>query len=177
MWCLQILGVNTLSCLQYKNIIVDKNQSIPYFSPHCGIQCSIPSKVCPLRKRLSLLSCHENSSQIFDATKLWKHTIPLTYNTKTLISNISETHRFSPQMRLIEYPDHKTTHNEIPLWAWWAVVTVQVGVAVRVYCYFIRAKAVVVEYNYNYFQWELHSWSEESGCVFLICKQHLQIFP
>ena len=46
---------------------------------------------------------------IFDATKLWKHTIPLTYNTKTLISNISETHRFSPQMRLIAYPDHKTT--------------------------------------------------------------------
>ena len=60
-------------------------------------------------KRLPL-SCHKNSSQIFDATKLWKHTIPLTYNTKTLISNISETHRFSPQMRLIAYPDHKTTH-------------------------------------------------------------------
>ena len=78
------------------------------FPPHCGIQCSIPSKVCPLRKRLPL-SCHKNSSQIFDATKLWKHTIPLTYNTKTLISNISETHRFSPQIRLIAYPDHKTT--------------------------------------------------------------------
>ena len=107
-WCLQIWGVNTLSCLQYKNIIVDKNQSIPYFPPHYGIQCSIPSKVCPLRKRLPL-SCHKNSSQIFDATKLWKHTIPLTYNAKTLISNISETHRFSPQMRLIAYPDHKTT--------------------------------------------------------------------
>ena len=107
-WCLQIWGVNTLSCLQYKNIIVDKNQSIPYFPPHCGIQCNIPSKVCPLPKRLAL-SCHKNSSQIFDATKLWKHTIPLTYNTKTLISNISETHRFSPQMRLIAYPDHKTT--------------------------------------------------------------------
>ena len=103
---LQIWGVYTLSCLQYKNIIVDKNQSIPYFSPHCGIQCSIPSKVCPLRKRLPL-SCHKNSSQIFDATKLWKQTIPLTNNTKTLISNISETHRFSPQMRLITYPDHK----------------------------------------------------------------------
>ena len=101
-------GVNTLSCLQYKNIIVDKYQSIPYFPPHCGIQCSIPSKVCPLQKRLRL-SCHKNSSQIFDATKLWKHNIPLTYNTKTLISNISETHRFSPQMRLIAYPDHKTT--------------------------------------------------------------------
>ena len=97
-----------MSCLQYKNIIVDKNQSIPYFPPHCGIQCSIPSKVCPLRKRLPL-SCHKNSSQIFDATKLWKHTISLTYNTETLISNISETHRFSPQMRLIAYPDHKTT--------------------------------------------------------------------
>ena len=97
-----------MSCLQYKNIIVDKNQSIPYFPPHCGIQCSIPSKVCPLRKRLPL-SCHKNSSQIFHATKLWKHTIPLTYNTKTSISNISETHRFSPQMRLIVYPDHKTT--------------------------------------------------------------------
>ena len=109
-WCLQIWGVNTLSCLQYKNIIIDKNQSIPYFPPHCGIQCSIPSKVCPLRKRLPL-SCHKNSSQIFDATKLWKHDIPLTYNTKTLISNISETHRFSPQMRLIVYPDHKTTLN------------------------------------------------------------------
>ena len=107
-WCFQIWGVNTLSCLQYKNIIVDKNQSIPYFSPHFGIQCSIPSKVCPVRKRLPL-SCHKNSSQIIDATKLWKHTIPLTYNTKTLISNISETHRFSPQMRLIVYPDHKTT--------------------------------------------------------------------
>ena len=108
-WCLQIWGVNTLSCLQYKNIIADKNQSIPYFPPHCGIQCSIPTKVCSLRKRLPL-SCHKNSSQIFDATKLWKHTIPLTYNTKTLISNISETHRFSPQiMRLIAYPDHKTT--------------------------------------------------------------------
>ena len=104
--------VNSLSCLQYKNIIVDKNQSIPYFPPHCGIQCSIPSKVCPLRKRL-LLSCHNNCSQISDATKLWKHTFPLTYNTKTLISNISETHRFSPQMRLIAYPDHKTTHNTI----------------------------------------------------------------
>ena len=102
-----ICGVNTLSCLQYKNIIVDKNQSILYFPPHCGIQCSIPSKVCPRRKRLPL-SCHRNSSQIFDATKLWKHTIPLTYNTKTLISNISETHCFSPQMRLIAYPDHKT---------------------------------------------------------------------
>ena len=86
-WCLQIWGVNTLSCLQYKNIIVDKNQSIPYF--------------------------HKKNSQIFDATKLWKHTIPLTYNTKTLISNISETHRFSPQMRLIAYPDHKTTLNEL----------------------------------------------------------------
>ena len=98
-----------MSCLQYKNIIVDKNQSFPYFPPHCGIQCSIPSKVCPLRKRLPL-SCHKNSSQIFDATKLWKHTIPLTYNTKTIISNRSETHRFSPQMRLIAYPDHKTTH-------------------------------------------------------------------
>ena len=97
-WCLQIWGVNTLSCLQYKNIIVDKNQSIPYFPPHCGIQCSIPSKVCPLRKRLPL-SCHKNRSQIFDATKLCKHTISLTYNTKTLISNISETYRFSPQMR------------------------------------------------------------------------------
>ena len=109
-WCLHIWGVNTLSCLQYKHIIVDKNQSIPYFPPHCGIQCSIPSKVCPLRKRLPL-SCHKNSSQIFDATKLWKHTIPLTYNTKTLISNISETHRFSPQMRLIAYPDHETTLN------------------------------------------------------------------
>ena len=108
MWCLQIWGVNTLSCLQYKNIIVYKNQSIPYFPPHCGIQCSIPSKECPFRKRLPL-SCHKNSSQIFDATKLWKHTIPLTYNTKTLISNISETHRFSPQIRLIPYPDHKTT--------------------------------------------------------------------
>ena len=107
-WCLQIWGVNTLSCLQYENIIVDKNQSIPYFPPHCGIQCSIPSKVCPLRKRLPL-SYHRNSSQIFDATKLWKHTIPVTYNTKTLISNISETHHFSPQMRLIAYPDHKTT--------------------------------------------------------------------
>ena len=107
-WCLQIWGVNTLSCLQYKNIIVDKNQSIPYFPPHCGIQCSISSKVCPLRRRLPL-SYHKNSSQIFDATKLWKHTIPLTYNTKTLISNISVTHRFSPQMRLIAYPDHKTT--------------------------------------------------------------------
>ena len=106
--CLQIWGVNTLSCLQYKNIIADKNQSIPYFPPHCGIQCIILSKVCPLRKRLPL-SCHKNSPQIFDATKLWKHTIPLTYNTKTLISNISETHRFSPQMRLIVYPDHKTT--------------------------------------------------------------------
>ena len=100
-----------MSCLQHKNIIVDKNQSIPYFLPHCGIQCSIPSKVCPLRKRLPL-SCHKNSSQIFDATKLWKHTIPLTYNTKTLISNISETHCFSPQMRLIAYPDHKTTLNK-----------------------------------------------------------------
>ena len=107
-WCLQIWGVNTLSCLQYKNIIVDKNQSIPYSPPHCGIQCSIPSKVCPLPKRLPL-SCHKNSSQIFDATKPWKYTIPLTYNTKTLISNISETHRFSPQMGLIAYPDHKTT--------------------------------------------------------------------
>ena len=32
-----------------------------------------------------------------------------TYLQKTLISNISETHRFSPQMRLIAYPDHKTT--------------------------------------------------------------------
>ena len=102
------LGVNTLSCLQYRKIIVDKNQSIPYFPPHCDIQCSIPSKVCPLRKRLPL-SCHKNSSQIFDAAKLWKHTIPLTYNTKTLISNISETHHFSPKMRLITYPDHKTT--------------------------------------------------------------------
>ena len=61
-------------------------------------------------KRLPL-SCHKNSSQIFDATKLWKHTISLTYNTKTLISNISETHRFSSQMRLIAYPDHKITHN------------------------------------------------------------------
>ena len=110
-WCLQIWGVNTLSCLQYKNIIVDKNQSIPYFPQQCGIQCSIPSKVCPLRKRLPL-SCHKNSSQIFDATKLWKHTIPLTYNTKILISNISETLRFSPQMRLIVYPDHKTTLND-----------------------------------------------------------------
>ena len=78
------------------------------FSPHCGIQCSIPSKLCPLRKRLPLF-CHKNSSQIFDATKIWKHTIALTYNTKSLISNISETHRFSPQMRLIAYPDHKTT--------------------------------------------------------------------
>ena len=107
-WCLQIWGVNTLSCLKYKNIIVDKNQSIQHFPPHCGIQCSFPSKVCPLRKRLPL-SCHKNSSQIFDAIKLWKHTIPLTYNTKTLISNISENHRFSPQMRLIAYPDHKTT--------------------------------------------------------------------
>ena len=106
-WCLQICGVNTLSCLQYKNI-VHKNQSIPYFPSHCGIQCSFPSKVCPLRKRLPL-SCHKNRSQIFDATKLWKHTIPLTYNTKTLISNISETHHFSHQMRLIAYPDHKTT--------------------------------------------------------------------
>ena len=37
------------------------------------------------------------------------HCIPLTYNTKILISNVSETHRFSPQMRLIAYPDHKTT--------------------------------------------------------------------
>ena len=107
--------LNNLSCLQYKNIIVDKNQNIPYFVPHCGIQCSILSKVCPLRKRLPL-SCHKNSSQIFDATKLWKHTIPLTYNTKTLTSNISEIHRFSPQMRLIAYPDHKTTHKGIVLW-------------------------------------------------------------
>ena len=118
-----------MSCLQYKNtIIVDKNQSIPYFPPHCGIQCSIPSKVCPLRKRLSL-SCHKNSSQIFDATKLWKHTIPLTYNTKTLISNISETHRFSPQMRLIAYPDHKTTLNEnsgrIRALSWYLIIAYQ----------------------------------------------------
>ena len=44
-------------------------------------------------------------------TKLWNHTIPLTYNTKTLIWNISETHRFSPQIRLIVYPDYKTTRN------------------------------------------------------------------
>ena len=123
-WCLQIWGVNTLSCLQYKNIIVDKNQSIPYFPPHYGIQWSIPSKVCPLRKRLPL-SCLKNSSQIFDATKLWKHTIPLTYNTQTLISNISETHRFSPQMRLIAYPDHKTTliHvASVPLTFIWLIV-------------------------------------------------------
>ena len=105
-----------LSSLQYKNIIVSKNQSIPYFPPHCGIQCSIPSKVYPLRKRLPL-TCHENSSQIFDATNLWKHTVPLTYNTKTLISNISETHRFSPQMRLIAYPDHKTTLREKNMYA------------------------------------------------------------
>ena len=103
-----------MSCLQYKNITVDKNQSIPYFPPHCGIQCSILSKVCPLQKKLPL-SSHKNSSQIYDATKLWKHTIPLTCNTKTLISNISETHRFSPQMRLIAYPDHKTTLNLIGL--------------------------------------------------------------
>ena len=115
-WCLQIWGVNNLSCLQYKNIIVDKNQSIPYFPPHCGIQCSIPSKVCPLWKRLPL-SCHKNSSQIFDATKLWKHTIPLIYNTKTWISNVSETHPFSPQMRLIVYPDHKTTLKGVKLGA------------------------------------------------------------
>ena len=123
-WCLHIWGVNTLSCLQYKNIIVDKNQSIPYFSPHCGIQCSIPSKVCPLRKRLPL-SSHKNSSQIFDATKLGKDTIPLTYNTKTLISNISETHRFSPQMRLIAYPDHKTTqskHKQNALFNRWNII-------------------------------------------------------
>ena len=63
-------------------------------------------------KRLPL-SCHRNSSQIFDATK---HTIPPTYNTKQLISNISETHRFSPQMRLIAYPDHKTTLKENYFW-------------------------------------------------------------
>ena len=56
--------------------------------------------LCPVIKK---------SSQIFEATKLWKHTIPFTYNKKTLISNISETHRFSPQMRLVVYPDHKTT--------------------------------------------------------------------
>ena len=99
--------VNTLSYLQYKNISQQESKH-SIFPPHCGIQCSIPSKECPLRKRLPL-PCHKNSSQIFDATKLWKHTIPLTYNTKTLISNISETHRFSPQMRLIAYPDHKTT--------------------------------------------------------------------
>ena len=37
----------------------------------------------------------------FDATKLWKHDIPLTYNTKILISNISEIHCFPPQMTLI----------------------------------------------------------------------------
>ena len=43
-WCLQIWEVNTLSSLQYKHIIVDKNQSIPYFPPHCGIQYGIPSK-------------------------------------------------------------------------------------------------------------------------------------
>ena len=108
--------------MQYKNNIVDKDQSIPYFPPHCGIQCSIPSKVCPLRKRLPL-SCHKNSSQIFDATKLWKHTIPLTYNTKTLIPNISETHCFSPQMRLIAYPDHKTTLKGCGMGPWLVLVS------------------------------------------------------
>ena len=104
-----------------KNIIVNKNQSIPYLPPHCGIQCSIQSKVCPLQKRLPL-SCHKNSSQIFDATKLWKHTIPLTYNTKILISNISETHRFSPQMRLIVYPDYKTTLHMVQIYGQLPVV-------------------------------------------------------
>ena len=98
-WCLQIWGVNTLICLQYKNIICRQESKHSIFSP---------TYVCPLRKRLPL-SCNKNNSKIFDATKLWKHTIPFTYNTKTLISNISETHRFSPQMRLITYPDHKTT--------------------------------------------------------------------
>ena len=121
-----------MSCLQYKNIIVDKNQSIPYFPPHCGIQCSIPSKACPLRKRLPL-SCHKNSSQIFDATKCWKHTIPLTYNTKTLISNISETHCFSPQMRLIAYPDHKTTLKEASMY------TADQPGAIQAYAICIRA--------------------------------------
>ena len=87
-----------------KNIIVDKNQSIPYFPPHCGIQCSIPSKVCPLRKRLPL-SCHKNSWQMFDATKLWKHTIPLTYNTKILISNSGIARAF-PGGRLA-HPDNR----------------------------------------------------------------------
>ena len=91
-----------------KTLLSTKIKAFHISPPHCGIQCSIPSKVCPVQKRQPL-SCHKNGSQIFDATKLWKHTIPLTYNTKTLISNISETHRFSPQMRLIAYPDHKTT--------------------------------------------------------------------
>ena len=91
-----------------KTLLSTRIKAFHIFPPHCGIQCSIPSKVRPHRKR-SPLSCHKNSSQVFDATKLWKHTIPLTYNTKTLISNISETHRFSPQMRLIAYPDHKIT--------------------------------------------------------------------
>ena len=103
---------NSLSCLQYKKYIVDNNQSISCFPPHCGIQCSILSKACPLQKKWPF-PCHKNSSKryMYDATKLWKHTIPLTYNTKTLISNKFETLRFSPQMRLIVYPDHKTTLN------------------------------------------------------------------
>ena len=106
-WCLQIWGVNTFELPAVQKHYYRQKSKHSIFSPTLW-QCSIPSKLCPLRKRLPL-SSHKNSSQIFDATKLWKHTIPLTYNTKTLISNISETHRFSPQMRLIAYPDHKTT--------------------------------------------------------------------
>ena len=86
--------------------------------PHTVASNVFRQKVCPLRKRLPL-SYHKNSSQVFDATKLWKHTVPLNYNTKTLISNISKTHRFSPQRRLIAYPDHKTTHIEEPRFTWW----------------------------------------------------------
>ena len=64
----------------------------------------VPSEkdcLCPVIKIIHTYLMPQNFGNI---------TIPLTYNTKTLISNISETHRFSPQMRLIAYPDHKTTH-------------------------------------------------------------------
>ena len=80
-----------------------------YIFPHTMASNVVFRQKYILSEKRLPLSCHTNSSQIFDATKLWKYTIPLTYNTKTLISNISETRRFSPQMRLIAYPDHKTT--------------------------------------------------------------------
>ena len=113
-WCLQIWGVNTLSCLRYKTLLSTIIKAFHIF-PHTVASnivfrqkyvLSEKDCLCPVIKIVHKYLMPQNFGNILF------HLPTIQY----IISNISETHRFSPQMRLIAYPDHKTTAHNWQKW-------------------------------------------------------------